>query len=120
MDVKVKRENRIIDANNRILGRLAVEIAYFLQGKHRPDFVPYHDKGDFVIVKNASKIKLTGKKTESKIYYHHSGYMGGLKKIPFKKVFEKDPCEILKKAVWGMLPKNKLREQRIKRLKIKK
>ncbi len=114
----VKRDNHVIDADNRILGRLATEIVRFLQGKHKADFVPYCDKGDFVVVKNINKIKLSGKKTENKIYYHHSGYMGGLKKIPFKKVFEKDPREVLKKAVWGMLPKNKLRKQRIKRLKI--
>ncbi len=115
----MERQTHIIDATNKILGRLATEIAILLRGKHKPDFVPYKDKGDFVIVKNIKNIKLTGKKEEKKIYYHHSGYIGGLKKTPFKKLFERDPSEILRKAVWGMLPKNKLRARQIKRLSFK-
>ena len=80
--------------------------------------VPYKDNGDIVIVKNIKKIKVTGKKADSKIYYHHSGYLGGLKKTPYKKLFARDPGEILRIAVFGMLPKNKLRSEQIKRLKI--
>ena len=115
----VQRETRTIDASGKILGRLAVSIAILLRGKNKPDFMPNKDGGDFVIVKNIDKIRLTGKKRENKIYYHHSGYTGGLKEIPFKKLFRRDPGEVLKKAVFGMLPKNKLRSIQIKRLKIK-
>lgn len=112
------RKTRTIDATGKVLGRLATEIAVLLRGKHKPDFVPNQDIGDFVVVKNIDKIKLTGKKLEKKIYYHHTGYLGGLKEVPLKKVFEKNPGEVLKRAVFGMLPKNKLRAQQIKRLKI--
>jgi len=114
----MERKTHTIDATGRVLGRLAVEISVLLRGKHKPDFVPYGDMGDLVVVKNINKIKITGKKTESKIYFHHSGYLGGLKKIPLKKLFNKDPVKILEKAVFGMLPKNKLRAKQIKRLKI--
>ena len=114
----MKRATQTIDAANRPLGRLAVEIAKFLQGKHRPDFVPYKDRGDFVEVKNIKKLKLSGKKLNQKIYFHHSGYPGGLKRTPLKTLFKKNPQEVLRKAVWGMLPKNKLRSKMIKRLKI--
>lgn len=113
----MKREIHTIDATGKILGRLATEIAVLLRGKHKPDFVPYKDMGDFVVVKNVDKIKVTGKKIEKKKYYHHSGYLGGLKEIPLKKLFEKNPAEVLRKAVWGMLPNNKLRPEQIKRLK---
>lgn len=113
----VEKETHTIDASGKVLGRLATEIAILLQGKDKPDFAPYKDIGYFVIIKNADKIKVTGKKAQQKIYYHYSGFMGGLKEIPFEKVFKRDPNEILKKAVFGMLPKNKLRAKRIKRLK---
>jgi len=111
-------KTHIIDASNKVLGRLATEIAILLRGKNKPDFVPNKDMGDFVAVKNINKIRLTGKKKEKKIYYHHTGYLGGLKEIPFEKLFEKNPGEVLRKAVFGMLPKNKLRAKQIKRLKI--
>ena len=114
----MERKTFTIDATNKVLGRLATEIATLLRGKNKPDFVPYKDSGDFVIVKNINKIEITGRKFEKKIYYHHTGYLGGLKKTPLEKFFEKDPAEILKKAVFGMLPKNKLRAKQIKRLKI--
>lgn len=107
-----------IDADGRPLGRLAVEVARLLRGKHKPSFVPYKDEGDFVIIKNIKKIKITGKKLKDKIYYHHSNYPGGFKEIPMAKLFEKSPGEILRKAVLGMLPKNKLRPKMIKRLKV--
>jgi large subunit ribosomal protein L13 len=99
------------------LGRLASEIAILLRGKCKPDFVPYKDMGDIVIVKNVEKIRVTGKKMEQKKYFHHSGYLGGLKERSFKSLFKKDPAEILRKAVFGMLPNNKLRAKIIKRLK---
>ena len=114
----IEREWHVIDASDKVLGRLAVEIAILLRGKRKPDFAPYKDIGDFVVVKNINKIKLTGKKREKKIYYHHSGYLGGLKEIPFEKLFEKNPGQVLRKAVFGMLPKNKLRAKQIKRLKV--
>ena len=115
----MKRQTQTIDATEKVLGRLAVEIARVLRGKHKPSFVPYKDEGDFVVVKNVKKIKITGKKLKQKIYYHHSGYPGGLKKVPLEKLFKVNPGEVLKKAVWGMLPKNKLRPKMIKRLKIR-
>lgn len=115
----MERKTHLIDATNKILGRLASEIAILLRGKHKPGFLPYKDRGDFVVVKNVDKIKISGKKIEQKKYYRHSGYLGGLKEIPLKTLFKKDPTKVLKKAVWGMLPKNKLRAKQIKRLKIK-
>ncbi len=116
--MEIKRNTHTIDATGKILGRLAVKIAVLLRGKEKSDFAPNKDGGDFVIVKNIKEILLTGKKRENKIYYHHSGYPGGLKEVPFKKIFENSPDKILKKAVSGMLPKNKLRAKQMKRLKI--
>lgn len=115
----MKRETHKIDAEDKILGRLASKIAGLLQGKHKPTYVPYHDVGDFVEVENVEKIKLSGNKKEEKTYFSHSGYLGHEKHVPFKKVFERDPGEVLRRAVWNMLPKNKLRKKRIKRLKFK-
>ena len=113
----MKHITHTIDAKGKVLGRLAVEIATLLRGKNKTDFMPNKDNGDFVVIKNADKVKFTGKKFDQKIYYHHTGYLGNLKEIPLKKVFEKNPGEVLKKAVFGMLPKNKLRAEQIKRLK---
>jgi len=114
----MRRQTHIIDASGKVLGRLASEIAILLRGKHKPNFVPYKDMGDFVVVKNVEKLKFTGKKLEQKKYYRHSGYIGGLKEIPLQRLFQTRPEEVLRKAVWGMLPKNKLRKKQIKRLKI--
>lgn len=113
----MNKETHIIDATDRPLGRLATEVAIFLRGKQKTDFVPYKDMGDFVIIKNTNKMKFSGKKREQKKYYRHSGYLGNLKEIPLEKIFQRDPGEVLTKAVWGMLPKNKLRKEQIKRLK---
>jgi len=113
----MKRQTQTIDAAGKILGRLATEIAVLLRGKGRSDFRPNQDSGDFVVVKNVDKIKVTGKKMEQKKYYHYSGYPGGMKETSLKKLFEKSPTEVLRKAVFGMLPKNKLRAEQIKRLK---
>ncbi len=109
----MKRETYTIDASGKVLGRLATEIAKLLRGKHKPDFLPNKDMGDFVIVKNVEKIKISGKKLEKKKYYRHTGYLGHLKEIPLKKLFKEKPAEVLKKAVFGMLPKNKLRSIQI-------
>jgi len=113
----MKRETHTIDATNKVLGRLASEITILLRGKNKPDFAPYKDIGDFVVVKNVEKLKFTGKKIDQKKYYRHSGYLGGLREIPLKKLLKERPAEVLRKAVWGMLPKNKLRAKMIKRLK---
>ena len=112
------KETHTIDATEKVLGRLATEISILLRGKHKPDFVPNQDVGDFVVIKNADKIKFTGKKMEQKKYFRHTGYLGGLKEVPLKKLFAESPGQVLKKAVFGMLPKNKLRAKQIKRLKI--
>jgi len=112
----MERQTQNIDAENKVLGRLASEIASLLRGKHKTDFAPHKDIGDFVVVKNAHKIRFTGKKLDHKKYYHHTGYPGGLKELPMKKLFDKKPGEVLRKAVLGMLPKNRLRSKMIKRL----
>lgn len=106
-----------IDAEDKAIGRIAAEIATVLRGKHRQDFAPNKDSGDFVLVKNLKKAKFSGKKLEQKKYQRYSGYPGGLKETPLSKLWEETPHEVLKKAVWGMLPKNKLRKEQIKRLK---
>lgn len=116
----MEEKTHTIDAENKVLGRLASEIAVLLMGKNRPDFAPHKDAGDFVVVKNADKIKITGKKIDKKKYYHHSGFPGGLKERPLKKLFEKDPAEVLRRAVLGMLPKNRLKAKMIKRLSFSK
>lgn len=113
----MERKTHTIDAAGKVLGRLAVEIVFLLRGKNRPDFVPYKDAGDFVAVKNVDKVIISGKKIEQKKYYRHSGYPGGFKATPLKDVFKKKPSEVLRKAVLGMLPKNRLRAEQIKRLK---
>ncbi|PIU42907.1 MAG: 50S ribosomal protein L13 [Parcubacteria group bacterium CG_4_9_14_0_2_um_filter_35_11] len=108
-----------INATNKILGRLASEIAKILQGKDKPNFRPEKSGKEIVEVENVDKIKVTGKKLKEKIYYHYSGYPGGLKTITLEELIKKNPAEVLKRAVLGMLPKNRLQKQRIKRLKIK-
>lgn len=113
----MKRKTHIIDANGKVLGRLASQIATLLHGKHKPNFVPNIDMGDFVIVKNVAKLKITGRKMEEKKYFRHSGYLGRGKEIPLKKLFQEKPDEVLRKAVFGMLPKNRLRAKMIKKLK---
>lgn len=114
----IKRERHLIDADGKILGRLATEVAKLLMGKNKVNYVPYLDGGDFVIVTNASKVKVTGKKRENKVYTHHSGYPGGLKQEKFSKLVERRPTAIIEHAVSGMLPKNRLGRQMIKKLKV--
>jgi large subunit ribosomal protein L13 len=114
----VRRNWWVVDAAGKILGRLATKIAYVLMGKHKRDYTPYIDNGDFVIVVNAEKIKVTGKKLKDKIYYHHTGYLGHLKSISLEKLLEKHPERVIMLAVKRMLPKNKLQKKRLKRLKV--
>lgn len=118
MEKEIKRETHTIDATDISLGRLASQISILLQGKNKVDYAPYKDNGDFVIVKNFNKVKFTGRKMKNKIYYSHSGYLGGLTELPLIKLFKKDPNQVLRRAVMGMLPRNKLRNNMIKRLKI--
>lgn len=107
-----------IDAANKRLGRLATEIVSILRGKNNPDFFPHKLSNNKVIVFNTSKIIVTGKKYEDKKYYRHSGYLGGIREKSFKELFEQDPSEPLRRAVYGMLPINKLRDKIIKNLKL--
>ncbi len=115
---EINRNWCLIDAEGKILGRLASDVAQRLRGKNNPGFVPYADTGDFVVVVNAEKIILTGKKMDQKIYYHHSGFIGGLKSITARKLKEKKPEELLRQAVKGMLPKNSLGRKLNKKLKV--
>lgn len=114
----VKRDWYLVDAQDAVLGRLASQIANVLRGKNKAIFTPSVDTGDFVIVVNAEKIALTGHKLADKVYYSHSGFPGGLKEITAGKLLEKKPEDIIKKAVKGMLPKNKLARHMLKKLKI--
>lgn len=115
---EVAREWFLVDAQDKVLGRIATQIANVLRGKHKPIYSPSVDAGDFVIVLNADKINLTGQKHSDKIYYSHSEYPGGIKSISAGKLLEKKPEELIRKAVKGMLPKNKLSRHMIKKLKI--
>ncbi len=108
----------LVDAQSKVLGRMASEIAQVLRGKNKPIFTPHVDTGDFVIVINADKVRFTGKKLKDKVYYHHSGYIGGIKSITAEKLMQKDPTEVVHKAVKGMLPKNRLGRKLIKKLKV--
>lgn len=114
----IKREKHTIDASGKILGRLATEVATILMGKNKPNYVPYLDMGDYVVVTNASKVKLTGKKKLKKKYIRHSGYPGGLKSETFDKMILRKPEYVIEHAVKGMLPRSRLGRQMIKKLKI--
>ena len=114
----IKREWYVVDAQGKTLGRLASEIAKVLRGKHKPMYVPHLDCGDYVIVVNAEKVRVTGKKLDQKFYYRHSGYPGGLKSINLRDQLQKHPTRVLEAAVRGMLPKNRLGRAMIKKLKL--
>ena len=114
----ITREWHVIDATDVVLGRLAVQTATLLRGKHKPTFAPHMDTGDFVIIVNAEKVSLSGSKRDTKMAYRHSGYPGGLKSIAFGDLLRKDPRRALEKAVWGMLPKNRLGRAMLKKLKV--
>ena len=115
---EIERSWFLVDAENKVLGRLAAKIAAVLRGKHKPVFTPHVDTGDFVIVINADKIHLTGAKIDNKMYYRHSGYPGGIKGVSAGEMLDKKPEAIIEHAVKGMLPKNKLGRQQLKKLKV--
>jgi len=115
----MERETHTIDASDTALGKLAARAAVLLRGKDKPGFAKHIDAGDFVVVKNFGKIKITGKKLEQEKYYRYSGYMGGLKEKTMGRLMEERPDEVLRRAIYRMLPKNKLRDRMIKRLTVK-
>ena len=115
---ELERRWYVVDADGEILGRLATRIADTLRGKRKPEYTPHVDTGDFVVVVNAEKVAVTGKKLEQKIYYRHSGYPGGLRERTLAEQLERRPTEVLRKAVKGMLPRNRLARQQITKLKI--
>ena len=114
----VKRDWYVIDATDRVLGRMATEIARRLRGKHKAEFTPHVDTGDYIVVVNVEKVHVTGNKTTDKTYHHHTGYPGGLKSITFEKLMDKAPERVLQNAVKGMLPKNSLGRAMFRKLKI--
>lgn len=115
---QIERKWYLIDASGKTLGRLASKIAYILRGKHKPEFTPHVDTGDYIVVINAEKVAVTGKKTTKKHYEHYTGYPGGLKTISFKKLQDRFPARIIEKAVKGMLPKNPLGYAMLTKLKV--
>jgi len=115
---EVTREWLLVDATDVTLGRLASEVAQILKGKRKPQYTPHVDTGDFVVVINASKIRLTGNKLADKAYFKHSGYPGGLKEVPLSRLMEKSPERVIEKAVKGMLPKNTLGRAMGRKLKV--
>lgn len=117
-DAEIQKKWFVVDAQGQILGRLASQIAMILRGKTKPIYTPHADVGDFVVVVNARKILLTGKKLDKKIYYRHTGYIGGIKSITARKLLDQKPEEVLRLAVRGMLPKNSLGRRLLKKLKI--
>lgn len=114
----IDRKWWLIDADGVVLGRLATKIVDVLRGKTKPQYTPFFDTGDFVIVVNANKIRLTGKKEDQKMYYRHSGYMGGIKETSYKRMVDTHPERIITHAIKGMLPKNKLNRKILKKLKV--
>ena len=116
--LKVGAQWFVVDAKDQVLGRLATKVARMLIGKDKPSFTPYLDSGDHVVVINANQIRMTGNKVEQKMYYSHSGYPGGLKEVPAKRVRETKPEWVVREAIVGMLPKNKLRARRAKKLRV--
>ncbi len=115
---EINREWFLIDAEGKTLGRMASEIALRLRGKHKPEFTPHVDTGDYIVVVNAEKIAVTGNKLNDKMYHHHTGYVGNLKSINLKDLLDKHPERVIEKAVKGMLPKNTLGRQMYRKLKV--
>ncbi len=117
-DENVEHKWYLVDASDKVLGRMASQIAKYLRGKHKPEYTPHADAGDYIIVINAAQVKVTGNKAQDKIYYRHSGYPGGLKETPFDKLHAKHPTRIIELAVKGMLPKNPLGRKMLRKLKV--
>ena len=115
---EVERQWHVFDASDQTLGRLAAQIARLLMGKHKPSYVPYLDTGDYVVVLNAAKVRITGKKAKDKIYYRHSGYPGGLKQMTLEEMLKKHPTRVIEHAVKGMLPKSYLGKAMYRKLKV--
>ena len=115
---EVRRDWYLVDANGKTLGRLASEIARRLRGKHKPEYTPHVDTGDYIVVVNAEKVRVTGNKLKDKMYHHHTGYIGNLKSINLEKLLEKAPEQVIESAVEGMLPKNPLGRAMFKKLKV--
>ncbi|MCU7959515.1 MAG: 50S ribosomal protein L13 [gamma proteobacterium symbiont of Bathyaustriella thionipta] len=115
---EISRNWYLVDAENKTLGRLASEIAHRLRGKHKPEYTPHVDTGDYIVVVNAEKVRVTGNKMKDKMYYHHTGYVGNLKSINLEKLLAKAPERVLETAVKGMMPKNKLGRAMFKKLKV--
>lgn len=114
----VERDWYVVDATDKTLGRLATEVARRLRGKHKPIYTPHVDTGDYIVVINAEKVKVTGRKTTDKVYYHHTGFPGGMKSITFEKLIIKKPQQVIELAVKGMLPRNSLGRTMMRKLKI--
>ena len=117
-EAEIARKWYVIDAAEHILGRMSADIARILQGKHKPQYTPHADTGDYVVVINARQVMLSGKKKEMKLYRHHSGYLGGLKEVSFQRMMGKKPEEVIKHAVSGMMPKTKLGKKMLAKLKV--
>ena len=115
---EITREWVVMDAADKVLGRLATEVARILRGKHKPDFTPYLDTGDFVVIVNAERVRLTGAKLDDKVYYRHSGRPGSLKSETARERLDKYPERVIQAAVWGMLPKNRLGRKLLRKLKV--
>ncbi len=116
--LEVERKWYVVDAQGQTLGRLATQIAAVLRGKNKAQYTPHVDTGDFVVVVNADRIEVTGRKSEQKMYYRHTGYPGGLKEVSYERMMDRKPTEIVRKAVWGMMPKSRLARAQFKKLKI--
>ena len=115
---EIERRHYVVDAEGQVLGRLASQVASVLRGKHKTNYSPHLDVGDYVIVVNAAKIKLTGRKLEQKTYFRHSGYPKGFKQVPMKKLMKTRPEQVVRRAIKGMLPKTKLGRRMIKKLRV--
>jgi len=115
---EIEKKWYVVDAEGMVVGRLASRVAAILRGKHKPTYTPHVDTGDYVVIVNADKVRFTGKKLEQKVYYHHTGYPGGLRKFTAKEIMRKHPERIIISAIKGMMPKNRLGRQQIKKLKV--
>jgi len=115
---EVRRDWYVVDATNKTLGRLSTEIAHRLRGKHKPEYTPHVDTGDYIVVVNAEKIRVTGKKLQDKMYHHHTGYIGNLKSVPLEKLLDEHPERVIEKAVKGMLPRGSLGREMFSKLRV--